>query len=190
MPSTSILGRIGKAIGLTLFAAWSLVPIAMIVMSSFKADRDIFCGAAALAVHADARQLRDAVARAGATSSRACANSLIVTRGRDPARRRWSRRWPASPIRATRGRGLAGQRVLPDLHPPDPADRHHAAAVPGGELRSGSTTRISILILLYATFFVSLGTHGDAHLHRPDPARARRGGDESTAPRRSQIIAQ
>ena len=35
-----------------------------------------------------------------------------------------------------------------------------------------------ILILLYATFFVSLGTHRDAHLHRPDPARARRGRDD------------
>ena len=42
MRSATILQPVGKAIGLLLFAAWSLVPIVMIVMSSFKADREIF----------------------------------------------------------------------------------------------------------------------------------------------------
>ena len=31
-----------KAIGLTAILIWSLLPIAMIVLSSFKGDRDIF----------------------------------------------------------------------------------------------------------------------------------------------------
>lgn len=37
-PLTALL----KAIGVLVIAAWSLVPIALIAMSSFKADRDIF----------------------------------------------------------------------------------------------------------------------------------------------------
>ena len=100
MRSTGILGSIGKAIGLALFAAWSLVPIVD--------DRDVVVqggprhlrGAAALAVHADARQLRDAGPALGRFLPRAV-QQPDRHRRRDRARHRRLARSPATPIRAT-----------------------------------------------------------------------------------------
>ena len=42
MPERSLHLSILKAIGIVVIAAWSVLPIALIVLSSFKADRDIF----------------------------------------------------------------------------------------------------------------------------------------------------
>ena len=44
----AFLRRIAKALAIAAVLAWSLLPIGMIVLSSFKADRDIFASAARL----------------------------------------------------------------------------------------------------------------------------------------------
>jgi ABC-type glycerol-3-phosphate transport system permease component len=42
MRRSAILPALGKALALALVLVWSLMPIALIVTSSFKLDRDIF----------------------------------------------------------------------------------------------------------------------------------------------------
>ena len=88
-----------KAIGIVAIVAWSILPIALIVMSSFKSDRDIFSLERALQLHADAGQLRSCSGAAGAISSTGCgtASSSRSARRCSPCS---SRCWPASPIRA------------------------------------------------------------------------------------------
>ena len=110
MPSTSILGKIRKAIG--------LVAVRGVVAGADRHDRDVvvqggsrhLCGAAALAVHADARQLRDAGQRAGATSSAALCEQPCRHGAARPCSPSQSRRWPATPIRATAAEGSRSAR--------------------------------------------------------------------------------
>ena len=155
MPSASILGRIGKAIGLALFAAWSLIPIAMIVMSSFKADRDIFAVPQRLLFTPTFVNYEMLVTRWG-DFFRALGNSLIITSGATVLAIAASTLAGYAYSRY-RGRTLAFSafflifiRLIPPIVITLPL-------FPVVNALGLSDTHL-VLIILYATFFVSLGT--------------------------------
>ena len=126
--------RSARQSGSTLFAAWSLVPIVMIVMSSFKADRDIFAVPQRWLFTPTFVNYETLVTRWG-DFFRALVQQPDHHGGRDAARDRGldARRLRLFALPRPRARV---QRLLPHLHPPDPADRHHAAAVSGRSTRS------------------------------------------------------
>jgi multiple sugar transport system permease protein len=155
MPSSSILGRIGKAIGLALFAAWSLVPIVMIVMSSFKADRDIFAVPLRWLFTPTFVNYETLFIRWG-DFFRALANSLIITAGATVLAIAASTLAGYAYSRY-RGRTLAFSafflifiRLIPPIVITLPL-------FPVVNALGLNDTHL-ILIILYATFFVSLGT--------------------------------
>ena len=65
---------------IVLALAWSAFPIALVVLSSFKQPQPDLRGAAEPVLHADARQLPDAVGERP-EFFRALANSLAITLG-------------------------------------------------------------------------------------------------------------
>ena len=155
MRSGSILGGIGKAIGLTLFAVWSLVPIAMIVMSSFKADRDIFAVPQRLLFSPTFANYEMLVVRWG-DFFRALFNSLIITAGATVLAIAVSTLAGYAYSRY-RGRALAFSafflifiRLIPPIVITLPL-------FPVVNALGLNDTHL-VLIVLYATFFVSLGT--------------------------------
>jgi multiple sugar transport system permease protein len=155
MRSTGILGSIGKAIALTLFAAWSLVPIIMIVMSSFKADRDIFAVPQRLLFTPTLVNYETLILRWG-DFFRALSNSLIVTAGATVLAIAVSTLAGYAYSRY-RGRTLAFSAfflIFIRLIPPIVITLPLFPAVNALGL---SDTHL-VLIILYATFFVSLGT--------------------------------
>jgi multiple sugar transport system permease protein len=144
-----------KAIGLTAILAWSLLPIAMIVLSSFKGDRDIFAVPPRLAFAPTLANYAALQARWGDFFS-GLANSLIVTVGAT-----------ALAIAVSTLAGYAYSRyrgwllsfsafflIFIRLIPPIVITLPLFPAV--NALRLNDTH--FVLILLYATFFVSLGT--------------------------------
>jgi multiple sugar transport system permease protein len=155
MRSTGILGNIGKAIALALFAAWSLVPIIMIVMSSFKADRDIFAVPQRLLFTPTLVNYETLFLRWG-DFFRALFNSLIVTAGATVLAIAVSTLAGYAYSRY-RGRTLAFSAfflIFIRLIPPIVITLPLFPAINALGL---SDTHL-VLIILYATFFVSLGT--------------------------------
>jgi multiple sugar transport system permease protein len=155
MPSARVLKVVGKAIGLTLFAAWSLVPILMIVMSSFKADRDIFAVPQRLLFSPTLANYEMLVARWG-DFFRALFNSLIITAGATVLAIAVSTLAGYAYSRY-RGRTLAFSAfflVFIRLIPPIVITLPLFPVVNA----LGLNDTHLVLIILYATFFVSLGT--------------------------------
>jgi multiple sugar transport system permease protein len=147
--------KAGKALGLALVALWSLVPIAMIVLSSFKSDKDIFAVPPTLAFAPTLANYAALVERWG-DFFRGLLNSLVVTAGATLlailvstlAGYAYSRH---------RGRALAFSAfflIFIRLIPPIVITLPLFPAVNALGL---SDTHL-VLIVLYATFFVSLGT--------------------------------
>ena len=155
MRRTSILGNIGKAIGLTLFAIWSLIPIAMIVMSSFKADRDIFAVPQRLLFTPTLVNYETLILRWG-DFFRALLNSLIVTTGATLLAIAVSTLAGYAYSRY-RGRALAFSAFLLIFIRLIPPIVITLPLFPVVNAIGLSDTHL-ILIILYATFFVSLGT--------------------------------
>ena len=155
MRKTGILGKLGKAIGLALFAAWSLVPIAMIVMSSFKADRDIFAVPQRLLFTPTLVNYEALILR-WSDFFRALFNSLIVTTGATLLAIAVSTLAGYAYSRY-RGRVLAFSAfflIFIRLIPPIVITLPLFPAVNA----LGMNDTHLVLIILYATFFVSLGT--------------------------------
>lgn len=155
MRKTGILGKLGKAIGLALFAAWSLVPIAMIVMSSFKADRDIFAVPQQLLFTPTLVNYEALILR-WSDFFRALFNSLIVTTGATLLAIAVSTLAGYAYSRY-RGRVLAFSAfflIFIRLIPPIVITLPLFPAVNA----LGMNDTHLVLIILYATFFVSLGT--------------------------------
>jgi len=155
MRSATILQPVGKAIGLLLFAAWSLVPIVMIVMSSFKADREIFAVPQRLLFTPTLVNYEMLVMRWG-DFFRALANSLVITAGATVLAITVSTLAGYAYSRY-RGRTLALSAfflIFIRLIPPIVISLPLFPVVNALGL---SDTHL-VLIILYATFFVSLGT--------------------------------
>jgi multiple sugar transport system permease protein len=155
MRRRTTIGVIGKAVGLTLFAVWSLVPIAMIVMASFKADRDIFAVPQRWLFTPTFVNYENLVLRWG-DFFRALFNSLIVTTGATLLAIAVSTLAGYAYSRY-RGRTLAFSafflifiRLIPPIVITLPL-------FPVVNMLGLSDTHL-VLIILYATFFVSLGT--------------------------------
>jgi multiple sugar transport system permease protein len=155
MRRRTTIGVIGKAVGLTLFAVWSLVPIAMIVMASFKADRDIFAVPQRWLFTPTFVNYENLVLR-WSDFFRALFNSLIVTTGATLLALAVSTLAGYAYSRY-RGRTLAFSafflifiRLIPPIVITLPL-------FPVVNMLGLSDTHL-VLIILYATFFVSLGT--------------------------------
>jgi len=155
MRRTSPLGTIGKAIGLALFAVWSLVPIVMIVTASFKSDRDIFAVPQRWLFAPTFVNYEMLVLRWG-DFFRALFNSLIITAGATVLAIAVSTLAGYAYSRY-RGRTLAFSafflifiRLIPPIVITLPL-------FPVVNALGLSDTHL-VLIILYATFFVSLGT--------------------------------
>jgi multiple sugar transport system permease protein len=155
MRSSGTLGSIGKAIALTLFAAWSLLPIVMIAMSSFKADRDIFAVPQRWLFVPTLVNYETLILRWG-DFFRALFNSLVITAGATLLAIAVSTLAGYAYSRY-RGRTLAFSafflifiRLIPPIVITLPL-------FPAVDALGLSDTHL-VLIILYATFFVSLGT--------------------------------
>ena len=154
--SGSLVGA-GKALAVALILAWSLVPIAFILMSSLKPSARHLRGAAATFTFAPTLSTTWTCGRSGAASSRASSTASIVTAGATllavvastMAGYAYSRYRSAGSWRGPRC-SWSCVRLLPPI----------VMTLPlfplVNWLRLNDTHLV--LILLYATFFVSLGT--------------------------------
>ena len=147
----------GKAVAVALILAWSLVPIAFIVLSSFKPSADIFAVPPRFTFAPTRPALRGPAGRSGGGFFAGLLNSFIVTAGATllavvastMAGYAYSRyRSPAHG--AARALFLVVVRLLPPIVMTLPL-------FPMVNWLRLNDTHI-VLIVLYATFFVSLGT--------------------------------
>jgi multiple sugar transport system permease protein len=147
--------RIGKAVALTVILAWSLGPIVLIVASSFKPERDIFATPPRLAFTPTFAHYVDLVHK-WPDFFKGLANSLMITGGATLLAVAAST-LAAYAYSRYRGRLLSASafylifiRLIPPIIitlPLFPLINY---------LRLNDTH--AVLIVLYATFFVSLGT--------------------------------
>jgi multiple sugar transport system permease protein len=155
MPSSLV--RIGffKAAALAAVVVWSLLPIALIVLSSFKSDRDIFAVPPRLTFLPTLVNYEMLLSRWG-DFFHGLANSLIVTAGAMLLAIAVSTLAGYGYSRHS-GRGLAASAfflIFIRLIPPIVITLPLFPVVNA----LGLSDTHAILILLYATFFVSLGT--------------------------------
>ncbi len=151
-------------------------------MSSFKPDRDIFAVPPRLLFAPTLVNYATLWTRWG-DFFRGARQQPDRHRRRDGARRRRLARSRATPIRATAAARCALSafflifiRLIPPIVITLPLFPVVNCARPERHAPGADHALRDVL---------RLARHaGDAHLHRPDPARARRGGDASTAPRR------
>ncbi len=149
------LARAARALGLAAIALWSLLPIAMMALSSFKADRDIFAVPQRLAFTPTLANYVGLAARWG-DFFRGLLNSAIVTAGATLLAVAVSTLAGYAYSRY-RGRALTFSAfflIFIRLLPPIVITLPLFPVV--NQLRLNDTHLV--LILLYATFFVSLGT--------------------------------
>ena len=154
MRADRVLGRAGKTVALAAIALWSLGPILMVVSASFRPDREIFDPGQ----HSFTLTLINYqhLATGWAQFFRGLTNSALITAGAallatfasalaGYAYSRLQRRWMAASAA-----GMVFIRLIPPIVLTLPlfpiVNRLHLA-----------DTHL-VLILLYATFFVSLGT--------------------------------
>jgi multiple sugar transport system permease protein len=155
MPRSALLAGVGKALALALVLIWSLLPIALIVTSSFKLDRDIFSIPNSLAFTPTLANYAALWQRWGDFFS-GLVNSLIITVGATVLSVGASMLAGYAYSRY-RGRALSFSAfflIFVRLIPPIIITLPLFPAVNGLKLND---THI-VLIVLYATFFVSLGT--------------------------------
>lgn len=147
--------RAGKALALALVIAWSLVPIVLIVVSSFKADRDIFAVPPRWLFDPTLANYTRLLTRWG-DFFRALGNSLAITAGATLlavcastlAGYAYSRY--RSPALSASAFFLVFVRLIPPIVITLPL-------FPAVNAVALNDTHL-VLVLLYATFFVSLGT--------------------------------
>jgi multiple sugar transport system permease protein len=155
MRHSTILSALGKALALALVLLWSLLPIALIVTSSFKLDRDIFSVPNSVAFTPTLANYVALWQRWGDFFT-GLLNSLIVTVGATVLSVGGSMLAGYAYSRY-RGRALSFSAfflIFIRLIPPIIITLPLFPAVNG--LRLNDTH--FVLIVLYATFFVSLGT--------------------------------
>jgi multiple sugar transport system permease protein len=155
MRHSTILSALGKALALALVLLWSLLPIALIVTSSFKLDRDIFSVPNSVAFTPTLANYVALWQRWGDFFT-GLLNSLIVTVGATVLSVGGSMLAGYAYSRY-RGRALSFSAfflIFIRLIPPIIITLPLFPAVNGLKLND---THL-VLIVLYATFFVSLGT--------------------------------
>ncbi len=150
-----ILRRLLKGLALVVVLGWSLIPIAMIVVSSFKADRDIFAVPPRIAFSPTLVNYAGLWARWGDFFT-GMLNSLVVTAG--------------ATILAVLASTMAGYAYSRFRHPALAGSAFFLIFIrlippivitlplfPAVNVLGLNDTHV-VLIVLYATFFVSLGT--------------------------------
>jgi multiple sugar transport system permease protein len=155
MSPSRMLGRAGKALALTVILIWSLAPILLIVVSSFKPERDIFAMPPRLSFSPTLAHYADLIAK-WPDFFKGLVNSLMITGGATLLAVAASTlaAYAYSRYRSGALSASAFFLIFIRLIPPIIITLPLFPLI--NYLRLNDTHLV--LIVLYATFFVSLGT--------------------------------